>query len=98
MAPAATLKKFIPKARSNSSSISATVITGNASTSSIAVTIVIHVNSGILIRLMPGARMLTIVTMKLNDAASDAIPSTCNDTIHTSIPCPALNVIPVSGE
>ena len=76
MAPAATLKKFIPKARSKNSSISATVITGNASTSRIAVTSVIHVNSGIRMSVMPGARMLRMVTMKLNDAASDATPST----------------------
>ena len=36
--------------------------------------------------------------MKLNDAASDAMPSTCRDRIHTSMPCPALYVMPVSGE
>ena len=76
MAPAATLKKFIPNARSKNSSIRATVITGNASTSRMAVTSVIQVNRGILIRPIPGARIFKIVTMKLKDAASDAMPST----------------------
>ena len=65
-------------------------MTGKASTNRIAVTMVIHVNSGIRIRPMPGARIFSIVTMKLKDAASDAMPSTCNEMIHTSMPCPRL--------
>ncbi len=37
---------------------------------------VIQVKTGILIKVMPGALMLMMVTMKLNDASKDARPST----------------------
>ena len=87
----------MPKNRSNISSIRATVITGNASTSRNDVTSVIQVNRGIRISDMPGARMLTIVTMKLNAAASDAMPSTCRLMIQKSIPWPGLYAVPVIG-
>ena len=38
------------------------------------VTNVIHVNTGIFVRVMPGARMLRMVTMKFKPAAMEAIP------------------------
>ena len=91
------LKKFIPKKRSNINSMSATVITGNASTSRNEVTRVIHVKSGIRISDMPGARILTIVTMKLKAAASEAMPSTCRLTAQKSMPWPGLKSLPVIG-
>ena len=34
----------------------------------------IHVNTGMRMSFMPGARMLMMVAMKLNAAASEAIP------------------------
>ena len=55
------------------------------------------VNKGILINVMPGALMFIIVTMKLNDAASEAIPNICNPIIQKSMPCPGLYAIEVNG-
>ena len=73
-------------------------MTGNARIRRNAVTSVIHVNSGIRISDMPGARMFRIVTMKLNAAAREAIPSTCRLRIQKSMPCPGLYASPVIGE
>ena len=39
---------------------------------------VIHTNTGSLIIVMPGARMLIIVTMKFSDAAMEATPRSCS--------------------
>ncbi len=58
-------KKWVPKNRSNMSRISATVITGKASSSRTWVMKLIHTNIGIRISFMPGARRLMIVTKKL---------------------------------
>ena len=77
--------------------MSATVMTGKASTSRKDVMSVIHVKSGIRISDMPGARMLIMVTMKLKAAASDAMPSTCRLIAQKSMPCPGLYWIPVMG-
>ena len=54
----------------------ATARTGSASTISTDVIKVIHVNTGNLNMVMPGARRLIIVTMKLSPAAIDATPRT----------------------
>ena len=43
---------------------------------------VIQVNRGRRMKDIPGALMFIMVTMKLNDAARDAIPSTCRLTIQ----------------
>ena len=53
---------------------SATVMTGKASTIRIWVMKLIQVKIGMRIIVMPGARMLMMVTMKLNAAASEATP------------------------
>ena len=91
--PAAGTKKFAPKKRSSISSVTATVMMGKASTSSTMVTRLIHVNSGIRMRVMPGARMLTMVTKKLNAAASEAIPSTWMPSIQNSVRTPAARSV-----
>ena len=49
-------------------------MTGKASTSRNCTTNAIQVNIGMRISVMPGARMLMIVVMKLNAAASDETP------------------------
>ena len=67
----------MPKKRSNNSNVSATVMTGNASTISIEVTKVIQMKRGNLINDIPGALMLIIVTRKLNAAAREAMPRIC---------------------
>ena len=46
---------------------------------------VIQVNIGMRIRFMPGARMLMIVMMKLNAAASEATPRICRPSIQKSM-------------
>jgi len=53
------------KARSVKSIVIAPASTGSDSKSKTAVTKVAHVNSGILWREIPGARMLRVVTIKL---------------------------------
>jgi hypothetical protein len=54
--------------------MSATVITGKASSSRIWVMKLIQTNIGIRIIVIPGARILITVTKKLTAAASDATP------------------------
>ena len=56
--------------------MSAAVIAGNAKMIKKEVTNVIHTNTGMRMRVMPGARRLMIVMMKFNAAATDATPST----------------------
>jgi len=64
----------VPKNRSNISRINATVMTGNAISSSTWVMKLIQVNIGIRISFMPGARMLMMVTKKFSAAAIEAMP------------------------
>ena len=52
---------------------------------------VIHTNTGIRIRDIPGARILMMVTTKLKPAASDATPSICRLSAQKSRPLPTLN-------
>ena len=86
--PADGLKKFAPKERSNMSSMSATVIAGNARMISTAVTRVIQVKTGRRIMVMPLARMLMMVQMKLKEAASEAMPRIWMPMIQKSVPTP----------
>ena len=72
--PAAGLKKCVPNRRSNSSWNSATVMIGIANTSRSCTTSLIQTNTGMRNSVMPGARMLMIVTMKLTAPAVDAMP------------------------
>ena len=73
------------------SNTSATVITGNAVMTRNWVTKVIHVNGGRRSIRIPGARMFRIVTMKLNPAASDAMPSICSPSNQKSTLGPTEN-------
>ena len=95
--PLATLKKLNMKYLSKVSSINATVITGKANTKRIAVMKLIQVNKGNRIIVIPGALMLIIVTIKLNEAAREAIPSICKLIIQKSIPVPGFWATEVSG-
>ena len=47
---------------------------------------VIHVKTGSLIMVIPGARMLIMVVMKLKDASNDATPRICRAKIQKSGP------------
>ena len=73
-APAATLKKLAPKSRSNVRRNNATEMTGIANSNRNWVTSDIHVNTGIFISDMPGARMLITVTMRLIAPTREAMP------------------------
>src|SRR5919107_106277 len=63
--PPAASKKWVLKLRSVSSMVIAPASTGSESSSRNTVTRIDHTNSGIRCRVMPGARMLKMVVMKL---------------------------------
>ncbi len=88
--PFVTLKKFVLKKRSNISSNRPTEMGGMAVISRNATTSVIQTNTGIRSSVMPGARMLRMVTMKLNAEASEAMPSICRPTAQKSTPWPGV--------
>ena len=66
-------------------------MTGNAVMMMNWVTSVIHVNTGRRIIVIPGARRFRMVTMKLNPAASDEMPSICKPSCQKSIFGPGEN-------
>ncbi len=88
-------KKWVPKKRSNMSRMSATVITGKASSSRTIVMKLIQTNIGIRMSRMPGARRLTIVTKKLTAAASDETPRIWRPSIQKSTLSPGENCFDV---
>ena len=59
--------------------------TGRASSSRKAVTSTDHTNSGILCRVIPGARMLRMVVMKLIAPMIDAAPARWSEKIAKSV-------------
>jgi hypothetical protein len=69
----------------------ATVIAGKASTMRNCTTRDIQMNTGMRMRVMPGARMLTMVTMKLKPASMDAMPRICRPSIQKSMLWPGEN-------
>ena len=75
--PPAALKKEVPKKRSVSSIVTAPASTGIAAISRNAVISQVHTNSGMRSRVIPGARMLSIVTMMLIAPMIDDMPSRC---------------------
>src|ERR1700759_1011338 len=72
--PPAALKNDVPKWRSVKSMVMAPASTGSDNSSRNTVTRIDHTNSGILCRVMPGARMLKIVVMKLRAAEIEGGP------------------------
>ena len=77
--------------------IRAMVMAGKAMTIRMEVISVDQVKIGMRIMVMPGARMLMIVTMKLNAAAIDATPSTWRPSIQKSTLRPGFQACSVSG-
>src|SRR5207237_1092549 len=77
-------KKVVPKLRSVSIMVMAPASTGSDSSSRNTVTSTDHTNSGILCRVMPGARMLKMVVMKLIEPRIDEAPARCSDRIAKS--------------
>ena len=76
--PNSGVKKVAPNNRLKVSKKSATAITGIAKTKSNCTTNIIQVKTGILKRVIPGARMLKIVTVRLIPETSEAMPVICN--------------------
>ena len=62
--------------------------TGMDSSSRKAVTSSLQTNSGILCSVMPGARMLKMVTMKFIAPSSDDAPARCSANSVQSMPMP----------
>ena len=58
---------------------------GKASTTRNCTTRLIQTNTGIRISVMPGARMFTMVTMKLNPAIREETPRICSPSIQKSM-------------
>ena len=56
-----------------------------------------HTNSGILCRVMPGARMLRIVVMKLIAPKIDEAPAMCSDKIAMSTAGPGWPAVESGG-
>ena len=67
--------------------------TGSASSSRKAVTSTDHTNNGILCRVMPGARMLKMVVMKLVAPRIEPAPARCSEKIAKSTAGPWLPVV-----
>ncbi len=71
--------------------------TGSDSTSRKAVTSTDQANSGILCSVMPGARMLKMVVMKLIAPRIDEAPARCSDRMTKSIAGPGRPVFDENG-
>src|SRR2546428_12831284 len=84
--PAVTSKKCVPSTRSNSRNVIATVMNGTASTVRNAVTSCAQVKSVMREKVMPGARRVKIVTMKLRAPRIDESPMICRPRIQKSWP------------
>ena len=85
------------KARSVRSIVIAPARTGKDSSSKIAVTRVAQVKRGILWRETPGARMLTVVTMKLIAPNVLLMPARCRAKMAISTEAPLWACKPDSG-
>ena len=85
--PPETSKNAVPKLRSIINWTSAIVMAGKDRITRKDVTSVIQTKTGNRIMVMPGARMLMIVTMKFSEAAIDATPSSWRPMIQKSIAC-----------
>src|SRR5437660_8504360 len=82
--PPSAEKKVVPKLRSVSSMVMAPASTGSDNSSRNTVTRIDHTNSGILCRVMPGARMLKMVVMKLMAPRIDEAPARWIDRMAKS--------------
>src|SRR5882672_2099548 len=101
--PPSGAKNVVPKLRSVSSMVMPPASTGSASSSRNTVTKIDHTNSGILCNVMPGARMLKMVVMKLMAPRIEEAPARWIDRMAKSTAGPgwpevdggAYNVQPV---
>ena len=96
-APADTSKNVAPKLRWKLKRKSATVITGTANNKRNCTTSWSQVNTGIFIRLIPGARMFNTVTMRLIAPVNEAIPAICRPSDQKSTPWDGEKIGPEFG-
>ncbi len=71
--------------------------TGSDSSSRNAVTRIDQQNSGILCSVMPGARMLRMVVMKLMAPMIEEAPARCSEKIAMSTDAPGWPILDESG-
>jgi len=81
-------KNVVWKLRSKKTIVSAAVTGGMAKRVRNAVTSIIHVKTGIRMRVMPGARQLRIVTMKFSAEVTDPMPNMMIPMAQKSAPRP----------
>ncbi len=91
--PPSAEKNVVPKLRSVSSMVMAPASTGSDNSSRNTVTSCDHTNSGILCSVMPGARMLKMVVMKLMAPRIDEAPARCSERIAKSTAGPLWPVV-----
>ena len=96
-APALVLKKSALNNRSNINRNWAHVSTGMANNSRNWVTRPIQVNTGIFISVMPGARMLSTVVMRLIAPVSEAMPVMIKPMFQKSMPWVGEKMMPLFG-
>ena len=72
-------------------------MTGTANSSRNCTTRIIQVNTGIFMSVMPGARMLRIVTIRLIEPVSEAMPVMSRPSAQKSMPWVGENSGPVFG-
>ncbi len=87
----------MPKFRSVSSMVMAPASTGSESSSRKAVTRIDHTNSGMRCRVIPGARMLKMVVMKLIAPRIELAPARWMDRMAKSIAGPVWPVVDRGG-
>ena len=86
--PPAASKKWVPKWRSVSNMVMAPASTGMVAMSRKAVISQPQANIGNFIMVMPGARMLRMVTTTLIEPITDEIPIRCSARMAKSMPQP----------
>src|SRR5512137_973784 len=80
------LKKLVPKLRSKNNISSAPASTGVEARIITDVVRIDQQNNGMRVMVMPGVRMLRMVTMKLIAPTSDDVPMMTRPMIHRSVP------------
>ena len=89
------MKNAVPKLRSVSSIVMAPPSTSSDKSKRNAVTSVAQTKSGILCKVMPGARMLKIVVMKFTAPRIDDAPAKWSEKIAISTAAPSCPYPPV---
>ena len=88
--PLAGSKKLKPSARSNRTMNCETAMNGVAMTTSSDVEKFAHTSSGIRKKLIPGARIVMIVTRKFSAVAIEDAPANCTPIVKNTCPFGAV--------